>query len=89
MPEENFKIEGDKIGVISHYFGQIGVAVIDLTGDLKVGGKIRIKGATTDFEQEVNSMQIDKEPVNEAGSGQSIGLKAGDKVSAGDEVYKL
>ncbi len=89
MPEENFKIEGDKIGKISHYFGQIGVAVIDLTGDLKVGDKIRIKGATTDFEQEVNSMQIDKEPVNEAGSGQSIGLKAGDKVRVGDEVYRL
>ncbi len=89
MPEENFKIEGDKIGKISHYFGQIGVAVIDLTGDLKVGDKIRIKGGTTDFEQEVNSIQIDKEPVNEAGSGQSIGLKTGDKVRVGDEVYRL
>jgi len=89
MPEENTTIEGEKIGTISHYFGQIGVAVIDLAGDLKVGDKIRIKGSTTDFEQEVNSMQIDKQPVNEAGKGESIGLKVGEKVRVGDEVYRL
>jgi len=89
MPEEKTTIEGDKIGKISHYFSHIGVAVIDLTGDLKVGDKIRIKGTTTDFEQEVNSMQIDKEPVNEAGRGKSIGLKASEKVRVGDEVYRL
>ncbi len=89
MPEESTTIEGEKIGTISHYFGQIGVAVIDLTGELKVGDKIRIKGATTDLEQEVNSMQIDKQPVNEASSGQSIGLKVGEKIRIGDEVYRL
>ena len=86
MTEEVTTIEGDKIGKISHCFGHIGVAVIELTGDLKVGDKIRIKGHTTDFEQEVNSMQIDKESVNEAVSGQSIGLKASEKVRVGDEV---
>jgi putative protease len=89
MEDELITIEGEKIGSISHYFGQIGVAVIDLTGNLKVGDKIRIKGSTTDFEQEVNSMQIDKEQVNEAGNGQSIGLKVGEKVRVGDEVFKL
>lgn len=89
MEDEVTTIEGDKIGTISHVFGQIGVAVIELTGDLKVGDKIRVKGGTTDFEQEVNSMQIDKEPVNQASSGTSIGLKVGEKVRVGDEVYKL
>jgi putative protease len=89
MPEENITIEGEKIGIISHYFGQISVAVIDLSGELKVGDSIRVKGATTDFEMEVDSMQIDKQPVNEASSGQSIGLKIGEKVRVGDEVYKL
>ena len=89
MIDEVIKIEGDKIGSISHVFAQIGVAVIELTGDLKVGDKIRIKGSTTDVEQEVNSMQIDKQPVNEASSGQSIGMKVGDKVRVGDEVYRL
>ena len=89
MPKENNTIEGERIGTIGHYFGQIGVAVIDLTGELKVGDTIRIKGATTDFEQEVNSMEIDKQSVNEAGKGQSIGLKVGEKIRVGDEVFKL
>jgi len=89
MAEETTTIDGEKIGAISHYFGQIGVAVIDLTGDLKVGDTIKVKGATSDFEQEVNSMQIDKKPVNEAGKKQSIGLKVGEKVRVGDEVYRL
>lgn len=89
MEEEVITIEGKKIGSISHYFAQIGVAVIELAGDLKVGDTIRIKGNTTDFEQEVNSMQIDKEPVNEAGNKQSVGLKVGEKVRVGDEVFKL
>ncbi len=89
MPEKNATIEGEKIGIISHYFGQINVAVVNLSGELKVGNSIRVKGATTDFEMEVDSMQIDKQPVNEASSGQSIGLKIGEKVRVGDEVYKI
>jgi len=89
MEEEKTTIEGEKVGVISHYFGQIGVVAIDLTGSLKVGDKIRIKGATTDFEQEVDSMQIDRKDVNEAGNGNSIGVKASEKVRVGDGVYKL
>ena len=89
MSEENITIEEEKIGIISHFFNQISVAVIDLSGDLKVGDKIRVKGTTTDFEMEVNSMQVDKQSVNEANSGQSIGLKVEEKVRVGDEVYKL
>jgi len=89
MAEETITIDGKKIGAISHCFSQIGVAVIELTGELKVGDKIRIKGTTTDFEQDVNSMQIDKEPVAQAIKGQSIGLKVDEKVRPGDLVYKL
>ena len=87
MPEET--MVGEKIGKISHYYAQIGVVVIDLTAELKVGDKIRVKGMTTDFEQEVNSMQVDKQPVNQAGAGQSIGLKVNEKIRVGDEVYKI
>ncbi|MFH1522761.1 MAG: translation elongation factor-like protein [Patescibacteria group bacterium] len=89
MPEEKTTIKGEKIGVISHYFGNIGVAVIVLAGGLKVGDKIRVKGATTDFEQEISSMQIEKEQVEEAGKGKSIGMKVDEKVRIGDEVYRL
>ena len=89
MPEETISISGKKIGTISHYYGQIGVVVVDLTGELKVGDKIRIKGAMTDIEQEIDSMQIDKKPVAQAKKGESIGLKVEDKVREGDVVYKL
>jgi len=56
---------------------------------LKAGDKIRIKGATTDFEQKVESMQIEHEKVNEAKAGKSIGLKVKDHVREHDKVYKL
>jgi len=88
MPEDT-TIQGEKIGTISHYFGQIGVAVIDLADELKVGDKIKIKGSVTDYEQEVSSIQIDKKPVATAKKGQSIGLKVNEKIRVGDEVYKL
>ena len=87
--EDKATIEGTKIGDVSHVFGQIGVVVVELTGDIKVGDKIKFMGTTTDFEQEVNSIQIDKDPVNEAGEGKSIGLKVNEKVRVGDAVYKL
>ena len=79
---------GEKIGTVTHYFGKIGVAVVVLAKELKVGEKIRFAGSKTDFEQEVNSMQIEKEQVNEAKKGESIGLKVDEKVRVGDDVYK-
>ncbi len=88
MPEDT-AISRGKIGIISHFYGQIGVAVVDLTGELKVGDKIRIKGAVTDIEQDVESMQIDKKPVGKASKGESIGLKAAGKIREGDDVYKI
>ena len=51
MPEE-------KIGVISDYFAHPVVAAVELTGNLKAGDKIHIKGHTTDMELTVTSMQI-------------------------------
>ena len=88
MSEENGP-KGKQIGVVSHYFGEIGVAAIDLMGKVKVGDSLRIKGSTTDFEQAIDSMQIEKESVEKAGRGKSIGIKVGDKVRVGDKVYKI
>jgi putative protease len=77
-----------KIGSISHYYGNIGVAVVELTDTLKVGDKIMVKGSTSEFTQIVKSMQIEHEQVQEAGAGDSIGLKVKDRVRIGDKVYK-
>ncbi len=76
-----------KVGNITHFFNKIGVAVIELSDTLKTGETIKIKGATTDFDQPVDSMQIEHETVQEAGAGQSVGLKVKDLVRAGDEVF--
>ena len=79
----------EEIGKVAHYFTKIGVAVIDLTAPLSVGDKIAIKGATTDLEQTVDSMQIEHENVQAARAGDSVGLKVKDRVRETDVVYKI
>jgi len=75
------------IGEITHYFSKLEVGIIKLKASLKVGEKIKIKGATTDFEQAVDSIQIEHEQVDKAKKGDIIGVKVGDKVREGDLVY--
>ncbi len=77
------------IGKISHYYSNIGVGIIELTAKLAVGDVIHIKGATTDFEQKVESIQIEHKEVKGAKTGEGIGLKMNEKVREGDEVYKV
>jgi translation elongation factor EF-Tu-like GTPase len=86
MPEE---IEGKLIGKITHYFGNIGVGVIELDGTLKVGDTIRIIGGETDFTQTVESMEVEHKKVETAKKGEGVGLKVGQKVREGYKVYKL
>ncbi len=78
-----------EIGKITHYFSNINVAVVKLSQLLKVGDKIHIKGATSDFEQTVSSMQINHQEMPEASAGQEIGLKVEDKCRGGDTVFKV
>ena len=79
-----------KIGVISHYFGKISVAGIEIEkGKLETGDTIRIKGHTTDFTQMIKSMQIDLQTVEVAKKGDSIGIKVNERVREHDEVYKV
>jgi len=78
------------IGQITHYFGKIKVAIVEITKkDLKAGDTIHIKGSSTDFEQPVKSMQVEHEQVDKAKKGDIIGLKIKDKAREGDEVYKI
>jgi translation elongation factor EF-1alpha len=79
----------EEVGKVTHYFSRIGVGAITLSGELKLGDRIKIKGATTDFEQLVESMQIKGKPVERAGPGDSVGLKLKERVREGDVVYKL
>jgi len=86
MPNET---EGKLIGKVTHYFSKINVAVIELTDTLKVGDTIRIVGGETDFEQSVDSMEVEHKKVETAKAGESIGLKVDQKVREGYKVYKI
>ena len=77
-----------KVGQVTHFFSKINVAIIELKAVLSVGDTIAIKGPTTDFEQRIESMQIEHENVQRAEPGQSIGLKVMQRVRETDMVYK-
>jgi translation initiation factor IF-2 len=78
------------IGHISHYFGKIQVAAIELTdGDLSVGDTIHIVGHTSDFTEEITSMQIDRVDVTHADKGRSIGIRVKEHARVGDKVFKV
>jgi putative protease len=81
--------EGKLIGEIIHYFGKIGVAVVKLEDTLRVGDTIKITDGGTEFTQTIESMQIEHQQVQEAKTGESIGLKLNQKVREGYKVYKL
>jgi len=76
-----------EIGKVSDFFARPVVAGIELTGTLKLGDKIHIKGHTTDMELTADSMQIDNVDVEEAKAGDSVGIKIGDRARRGDTVY--
>ena len=84
LSEENI-IE---VGHVSHFFSKIGVAVLELTAPLSVGDKILVKGPSTDFEQAVESMQVEHENIQRAEAGQSVGLKLVQHARERDLVYK-
>jgi hypothetical protein len=75
------------IGVITHYFSRLGVAVLSLTGDLKANAIIHIQGHTTDFYQAAWSMEIDHQKIEIGKAGQEIALKVPGSVRRGDKVY--
>ena len=78
-----------EIGVVSSYFSHVGVAAIKLSGALSVGDKIRIKGNTTDFEVDVDELQIERESVEKAKKGQHVGIKVPDKVRPNDKIFLI
>jgi len=82
-------MEKKLIGKVTHYFPKISVAVVEIEDELKVGDRISIEGKTTNFEQVVESMQIEHKPIEIARKGDVIGLKVKDRVREKDFVYKI
>lgn len=83
---ESKKVE-KPIGKVTHYFNHLNVGIIKLSAPLNIGDKVKIKGHTTDIEQEIKEMQYDHESIEAGKKGQEVGVKVKDHVREGDEVY--
>ncbi|MDH3365314.1 MAG: translation elongation factor-like protein [Thermoplasmata archaeon] len=84
MPEET------QVGTVMQFFAKPSVAAIEITlGGIAIGDTVHFKGATTDFEQKVESMEIDRNPVPNATAGQAVGIKVKERVRPHDRVLKL
>ena len=75
------------IGAVTHFYGDLNVAIVKFKQAANVGVRLRFKGATTDFEDTVKSMQYDHKPIDVAPKGKEVGIKVKNKVREGDEVY--
>jgi len=83
-------VEEAEVGKVTIFFAKPSVAAVEITsGTISVGDTIRIKGATTDFEQKIDSMEIDRNPVPSASAGQSVGIKVRERARPHDKVFKL
>ena len=78
-----------EVGRVTHFYPKISVAIVELKAPLNIGDKILIKGATTNFEQTVESMQIEHRNIEKAEAGQIIGLKVKERVRENDKVYRI
>jgi len=76
------------VGKITHYFPKVGVAVVELSADLKVGDVVTIGGKSETFDQTITSMQIDRKEIPFGEKGQAIGLKVDKPVKEGDIVWR-
>ena len=82
-------MSGRQVGQVNHYFDHINVASLTLTEPLHVGDTVHILGHSTDLKQEVTSLQIEHQAVDEAKPGDDVGMKVIQKVHAHDKVSKL
>lgn len=76
-----------EIGKIIHFYDKIDVGVIELKSSLKVGDKIHVQGAHDDFEQTIESMQLEHEQIESGKKGQQIAIKVDQPVHKSDKVF--
>jgi putative protease len=82
-------MSGVRIGTVTHYFDHINVAVLNLTEKIHVGDQVHFLGHSTDFKQEVSSLQIEHKAVNEGKPGEDVAMKVAQRVHPNDGVFKL
>ena len=75
-----------EIGRVTHYFSHLGVASLELDEELKVGDRIHVQGHTTDFYENVDSMEVEHTRVPLARPGDSIAIEVAEKTRTHDHV---
>jgi hypothetical protein len=80
--------EPKPIGIVTHYFGGISVAIVKFSEEVPVGVTVHFKGATTDFSQKISEMQYDHKAITAAKKNQEVGIKVKERVREGDQVFE-
>lgn len=82
------KVLGPKpIGAVTHYFGNLKVAIVKFNKSFKKGKTLRFLGATSNFKQKIGSMQYNHKDISVAPKGKQVGIKVGKKARPGDKIY--
>lgn len=81
--------DGERIGKVTHFFGKINVAVLQLIKELRVGDRVHFLGSHTDFQQEVTSLQVEHESILVGEAGSEVAIKTKQRVRSGDSVFLL
>ncbi len=82
-------MEEFKIGQVVKYYHRLGVVVVDLIHELNAGDNVHFLGSTTDFEQQVQIMEMGNTPIKSASKGDSVGIKINERARRGDIVLKV
>lgn len=80
---------GKRVGTVTHYFDHLSVAVLALTESVRIGDTLHFLGHSTDFKQEVTSLQIEHQPVDEAKPGAEVAIKVTQRVHPNDSIFKI
>ena len=80
---------GHPVGTVTHYFGKVQVGIVSLTANIAIGDTLQFRGHGSDFEQAVTSMQIEHAAVETASAGTEVGIRVGQRVRTGTEVYRI
>lgn len=81
--------EEELIGKVIHYYGNLGVAIVELSATIKVGQAVHFKGAHDDFVQEVKELEYEHQSISEGKAGQQVGLKVDQKIHENDQVFSV
>jgi putative protease len=80
----------EEVGIVIKFFAKPSVAAVKVTrGSIKKGDVLKYKGHTTDFTEEVTTMEVDRQPIDEAKVGDMVGLKVTERVRENDKVLKI